>query len=287
MKLLKLTYQAGARLARACPPGLRYQVAAFGGTTWYTLSPGRRRAALGNYGAVLGLPEDHPEVRRVMRRACANYGRMLADFLLMGSLRREEVDARVTLDGREHVDRALEAGRGAVLALPHMGSWDFAGSLASIFGYRVAAVAERFPGSLDEAVVETRSAHGLKIIPLGRSAIRAINRELDENGLVALPCDLPHGPGVDVRFFGRRAVVPSGPAAIAIRRGIPLLPIYVRRSGRTSYHIHVDPPIGRDDADESGGRVAAARMMQQVVERFEGFIREHPDQWYAFRRILH
>jgi phosphatidylinositol dimannoside acyltransferase len=287
VKLLKRTYQVGARLARACPPGVRYSVAAFGGATWYTLSPGRRRAALSNYGAVLGLPEDHPEVYRLMRRACANYGRMLADFLLMGSLRREEVDARVTSDGLQHIDAALAAGRGAILALPHMGSWDFAGSMAGIWGYRIAAVAERFPGSLDEAVVETRSAHGLEIIPLGRSAVRAINRALDQNGLVALLCDLPHGPGVDVRFFGRRAVVPSGPAAIARRKGAPLIPVYARRSGQASYHIHVDPPIRRDERDEAPGRAVAAGMMQQVVERFEGFIREYPDQWYAFRRILH
>ena len=287
MKLLKLSYQAGARLARACPPGVRYPVAAFGGAAWYTLSPSRRRAALSNYAAVLGLPEDHPEVRRVMRQACANYGRMLADFLLMGSLKREEVDARMTLDGIHHVDEALGEGRGAILALPHMGSWDFAGSIAGILGYRIVAVVERFPGSLNEAVVETRTAHGLQVVPLGRSAVRAINRALDDNGLVALACDLPHGPGVDVRFFGRRAVVPSGPAAIASRRGCALLPMYVRRSGPTTYHIHVDPPIARDAAEGAGGREATARLMQLVVDRFEGFIHEYPDQWYAFRRILH
>ncbi len=287
MKLLKFAYQAGARLTRACPPGVRYPVAAFGGAAWYTLSPGRRRAALSNYGAVLGLPEDHPEVHRVMRQACANYGRMVADFLLMGSLQRDEVDARMTSDGREHVDAALRAGRGAIMALPHMGSWDFAGSIAGIWGYRIVAVAERFPGSLDEAVLETRSAHGMRVIPLNRSAVRAINRVLDENGLVALACDLPHGPGVDVRFFGRRAVVPSGPAAIACRRGCPILPMYVRRSGLATYHIHIDPPIERDEAEATGGRAETALLMQRVVDRFEGFIHDYPDQWYAFRRILH
>jgi KDO2-lipid IV(A) lauroyltransferase len=248
---------------------------------------GRRHNAYANYAAVLGLPEDHPEVRRVAHRAFENYGRMLADFMLMGSLRPDEVHALMTADGLEHLDRALQAGSGVILVLPHMGSWDFAGSVASIWGYRVAAVAERFPGSLDDAVVETRSAYGLDVIPLGRSAVRAINDVLDGNGLVALLCDLPHGPGVDVRFFGRRAVVPSGPAALAWRRRTPVLPVYSRRVGKVGYHIHVDPPIeSPSNGERRPSKDVVTGVMQQVIERFEVFIRQHPDQWYAFRPIL-
>lgn len=286
LRPLKTSYAVGARLTRAVPPGLRYPIAALGGTLWSAMDPRRRRNAWANYGAVLELPETDPRVRRVARRAFENYGRMLADFLLMGSLGPHEVRAMMTIDGREHVEAALALGRGAILALPHMGSWDFAGAIAAIWGYRIAAVAEAFPGSLDEAVIETRAAHGLEIIPLQRSAVRAINAVLDDNGMVALLCDLPHGPGVEVSFFGRRAIVPSGPAAIACRRGTPLLPVCSRTVGTRSYHIHVDPPITPPSGERCRGKEAAAEVMQLVIERFEVFIREHPDQWYAFRRIL-
>jgi KDO2-lipid IV(A) lauroyltransferase len=271
---------------RAVPPGVRNRLAALTGILWWAVDPGRRRNAWNNYGAVLGLPEDDARVRRVVRRAFANYGRMLADFLLMGSLRPEEVRGMVTFSGFEHVDAALQQGRGALLALPHMGSWDFAGSIGSLLGYRISAVAEILPGSLNDVVLETRSIHGLQIIPLNRSAVRAINAALDANGLVALLCDLPHGPGVEVRFFGRRAIVPSGPAAIACRRRVPLLPVYSRWTDGDRYHIHVDPPIHPPAAERCRGKEAVAEVMQQVVERFEVFIRDHPDQWYAFRRIL-
>jgi len=210
---------------------------------------------------------------------------MLADFLLMGSLDPEQVRQRVTISGREHVEALIAAGRGGILALPHMGSWDFAGAIAGIWGYRIAAVADTFPGSLNEVVVETRSLHGLEIIPLNRSAVRAINSVLDENGLVALLCDLPHGPGVEVRLFGRRAVVPSGRRPRVPARH-PILPIYSRRNGSGRYHIHVDPAISPPVERTRRDRAAVADVMQQVVHRFEVFIREHPDQWYAFRHIL-
>ena len=286
LRPLKTSYQVAARLTRAVPGSIRYPVAAFGGKLWWAADFGRRHNARVNYGAVLGLPEDHPEVRRVAKRAFENYTRMLADFLLMGSLKPEELVAMVNLDGREHVDAAQAGGRGAILALPHMGSWDFAASMALVYGYRIAAVAETFPGSLNDAVVETRSSHGLEVIPLNRSAVRAINEVLDGNGMVALLCDVPHGPGTEVRFFDHRAMVPSGPAAIACRRGVPILPVYSRRVSALKYQIHVDPPIQPPASERCRGKEAAAELMQQVIDRFESFIRQHPDQWYAFRRIL-
>jgi KDO2-lipid IV(A) lauroyltransferase len=286
LRPLRASYAVGARLVRAVPPAVRYPVAAFGGTLWWATDRDRRHNAWINYGAALGLPEDHPRVREVARRAFANYGRMLADFLLIGSLAPDEVRSMVTITGREHVEAVVAAGHGAILALPHMGSWDFAGSMAGIWGYRMAAVAETFPGSLNDAVVETRSLHGLKIIPLGRSAIRAINAVLDEGGMVALLCDLPHGPGVEVRLLGRRATVPSGAAAIACRRRVPILPVYSRRTESGGYHLHVDPPVQPPAAERCRGKEAVAEVMQQVMDRFDVFIRAHPDQWYAFRRIL-
>lgn len=276
----------GARLTRAVPPAVRYPLASFGGTVWWAVDGWRRRNAWTNYGAALGLPEDDPRVRRVARRAFANYGRMMADFLLMGSLTPEEVRELVTIDGREHADAAVALGRGAILALPHMGSWDFAGAIAGIWGYRIAAVADTFPGSLNDAVMETRSMHGLEVIPLNRSVVRAINGVLDENGMVALLCDVPHGPGVEVSLLGKRAIVPSGPAAIACRRGSPILPVYSRQAGKRRYHIHVDAPIQPPVDQRCRGKEAVTELMQQVMDRFGVFIREHPDQWYAFRRIL-
>jgi KDO2-lipid IV(A) lauroyltransferase len=204
---------------------------------------------------------------------------MLMDFVLMGSLAPDELIARMSIDGREHLDAALSGGRGAIMAVPHMGSWDMAGSYAGALGYPIAAVAERFPGSLNGAVISTRQRFGLDVITLGRSAVRAITRALEANSIVALLCDLEQGPGVTVRFFGRRSVVPGGPAAIALKTGAPLMPAYqyMTKSGR--HHVHLDPPLTVAAGETKEG------LMQRVVNRFEDFIKERPDQWYAFRSM--
>jgi KDO2-lipid IV(A) lauroyltransferase len=278
--LLAASYRAGGRILRVVPPAFRHAAAAPGGTAWYWLSARQRRAALDNYAAALGRRPSDPEVARIARRAFQNYGRMLMDFVLMGSLTRDELIERVSLDGREHLDKALAAGRGAIMAVPHMGSWDMAGSYAGALGYKISAVAERFPGSLNDAVVETRQRFGMHVILLGRSAVRALTDALKDNHIVALLCDLEQGPGVDVRFFGRRAIVPGGPAALALKTGAALVPAYQYVAAPGRLRIHLDPPLVVREGDTK------EHLMQQVIDRFQDFIRERPDQWYAFRPMF-
>jgi KDO2-lipid IV(A) lauroyltransferase len=205
---------------------------------------------------------------------------MLMDFLLMGSLTPEELIQQMSIDGREHLDAAMAGGRGALMAVPHMGSWDMAGSYAGALGYPISAVAERFPGSLNEAVVHTRQRFGLNVIMLGRSAVRAVTHALQANSIVALLCDLEQGPGLEVRFFGRRAIAPGGPAAIALKTGAPLMPAYQYATSPGRYHVHLDPPLAIRDGDTK------ETVMQRVVDRLEVFIRGRPEQWYAFRPMF-
>jgi len=225
------------------------------------------------------LPARDPRVARLARQAFQNYGRMLADFLLLGSLSPTELLSRVKLDGLERIDAALAGGRGVVVAMPHTGSWDMAGAAASALGYPVHAVAERFPGSLDEAIVRNRQIFGLKVIPLDHTATRSIRSALNANQIVALVCDLPHGRGVEVEFLGGRMLIPSGPAAFALKHRCPLLTAFAVRTVDGTYQVRVDPELDLAGGDQRG-------IMQSVADRFQGYIRADPGQWYAFMSIF-
>lgn len=275
-----VAYRAGGRVVRALPPALRHAVAAPGGSAWYWLNARQRRAALDNYAAALDLDPSNPEVGRVARRAFQNYGRMLLDFLLMGSLTKEELIKRTDVEGIQHLDAALARGRGVLMALPHMGSWDNTGSYGGALGYPIMAVTGRFPGSLNDAVVETRRRYGLAVLQVGRPAVREIIQALNANRMVGLVCDQEEGPGVEVSFFGRTAVVPSGPASLALKTGAALMPAYQYMTATGRHHIHLEAVLTEIEGETK------ENLMQRIVHRFEKFIRERPDQWFAFRPMF-
>ncbi len=284
LRLLRSSYLAGSRLASAIPYPLLDGGIKVGGSAWFLLSRKQHAAALDNYAAVLRLPRDHPDVRRTARQAFRNYGRMLLDFTKIVSLTQEDVRRLVTYDGVEHINAALAAGRGAILALPHMGSWDMVGAAAGVLGYDIYAVAERFPGSLNEAVVEGREFFGLKVIPLGRSAIPRLIELLGQNRVAALVTDIAHGRGVEVEMFERRVELAAGPASLALRTGAALLPVGVWSTGPSHYHGHVDPELVPEVTGNRKHDVLA--LTQRLARVFERMIRAHPEHWYAFRPIL-
>ena len=61
--------------------------------------------------------------------ALRSYSRYWLETFRLPKMDNAEVVARVdaTAIGVEHLDAALDRGRGAVVALPHMGNWDVAG----------------------------------------------------------------------------------------------------------------------------------------------------------------
>lgn len=284
MPLLKSGYLATSRLLKGVPDPVLDPFVRAGGSAWFHLSRGQHRAALDNYAAVLGLPPDHRDVRRTAARAFHNYGRMLVDFCRIASLSREEVLERCPLSGTDGFDRALEKGKGVVLAVPHMGSWDMAGASVAVTGYDIHAVAATFPGSLNDAMIEGREFFGMKVIPLGRQAIPAVNAVLTRNGMIALVSDIAHGRGVEVEMFGRRTQMVAGPASFALRTGAALIPASVWSTGPATYHAHAEPPIEHEPTGDRRRDVAA--LTQKLANVFERLVRAHPTDWYAFKPIL-
>jgi lauroyl/myristoyl acyltransferase len=74
--------------------------------------------------------------------------------------------------------------------------------------------------------------------------------------------------------------VPGGPAAIALKTGAALMPAYQYATMPGRHHVHLDPPLVWVTGETK------ERLMQRVVSRFEEFIKERPEQWYAFRPMF-
>jgi KDO2-lipid IV(A) lauroyltransferase len=230
---------------------------------------------------------------RRLRRATAavfeNYARYWVE-LFRGTSSDDALEARFVCGGFEHVEAALDAGRGVILAVPHVGNWDMAGTWVAgrlrARGRRLSAVVERVePPALFEWFVERRRALGMDVIAHdGADAAGDVARVLRGGGVVCLVADRDlTGDGVGVELFGRPTTMPGGPALLALRTGAVLLPAGARFIGPQGNGARILAPV----TIERTGRLRddLTTITQELAHRFEELIAADPEQWLVMQPI--
>ncbi|MEA2639766.1 MAG: phosphatidylinositol dimannoside acyltransferase [Chloroflexota bacterium] len=274
-------HRLGAPLSRWVPLWFSYPLAALIGRLAFLLWRDKRENALRNMRIVRGPGASAAEVYRLARASFENYARYMVDMLRLTGVDLTEIDRQLELEGWEHFSDALSAGSGLIFVGGHIGNSDLAAAILASRGFPVSVIAEPLqPPKWDALVQAARKEVGLKVIPLGSSALRFL-RVLREKEILAFLIDRPvEEEGVVITFFGQRTRVPGGAAALALRSNSQLLGAYIVRSGR-SYKAQISPAIPMPATGDARRDLEA--LTQAIFDWLEHVIRQHPDQWFMFR----
>lgn len=224
--------------------------------------------------------------RRRTDRAVANYVRYWCEAFRLPACSADEVRDGITVHGWEHVEHSLARGQGTILALPHLGGWEWAGRWLALRGVEVVAVAERLDDDdVFELHVGLRENVGIGVLALGPNTGREALGVLRRNGVLCLLSDRDlTGDGVPVSFFGHNTTIPGGAATLALRTGACVLPTAVFTTGSGLGHLGlVRPPL--DTSRSKGGlRDDVARITASLTRELEMLIRSAPEQWHMFQQ---
>ncbi|MBD3401707.1 hypothetical protein GF420_02340 [candidate division GN15 bacterium] len=238
----------------------------------------RRRIAHDNLRRALGDTLTEAERQRIVKNVFASIGRTFFEVARFPRLTPENVQQTVVRHGFDAFDQALEAGRGAILVVPHFGNWELSAATVALSGYPIdVLVTTQHNPLVDRMMTELRTSTGVGVIRLG-SAARQAYKALKNNRVIGIAAD-QHAPAGELvlDFFGRPASVAKGPARFAIRAGAPILPYVILRE---RYDRHVMLPGEPIYPPESGDEETnIRRMTEQFLRYFEERIREYPDQW--------
>jgi phosphatidylinositol dimannoside acyltransferase len=214
----------------------------------------------------------------LMRQAVRSYLRYWCEAFRLPSWPIEDVVARTRLVN-EATLRAAFADRGAVLALPHQGNWDWAGAWATATGMPVVSVAERLkPEQMYERFLDFRRSLGMEILPVdGPDTLDRLEGYVAQRKLVCLLSDRDLSrSAVDVTLLGRPARMPRGPAVLALRTGAALIPVTGAYDGREMV-LTIHPPVPASTPEQ---------MMQTVADAFTEAIRAAPQDWHMMQRVF-
>jgi lauroyl/myristoyl acyltransferase len=268
--------RAATALIRALGP-LRYTIADAIGLGVYAMQPEKRRRAAANHRrANTALGE--AEARRWARRSFREYGRTTVDFLWANDLDHAQVRRMSDILGWDHINAALDKGKGGIFALAHFGNWDMAANVAIAYGLELTTVMGPVGTEwITELVVWAREQNQLEVFTPDNAA-RGLVRALRRNRFVCLLCDIPEGgPTVVVDYCGGPVEFSSVPAWLAIRTGAPLIAAECHRTGHRRYQIRCHPAVEVTPGDDE------TVVMQRVARALEDGVHRYPGQWYPFR----
>jgi KDO2-lipid IV(A) lauroyltransferase len=241
-------------------------------------------------------PDDSDaEIRDLSRAGMRSYMRYWCDAFRMPSWSPQEITHRHRAINDHYLAEALVDGKGVVFAVPHAGNYDLTGAWGSIHHAQVIAVAERLkPERLYEEFLDYRRSVGMKIIPhSGTNVFEQCVDLVKQNGLLALLADRDLSRhGVQVEFFGEKAKMPIGPAAISMLTGAPLLPTNLYYTPERA-HASVFPPVQRPDGDWTASErfdpdfiEVASAYTQRMADRLAEGIAKHPQDWHMLQPVF-
>ena len=242
-----------------------------------------------NLRRVIGPEASGKELRALSRGGMRCYARYWMEVFRLPVISREQILAGTVSNGGEQAGFAqMAAGRGVVFALPHTGNWEVAGAWIIARGAgKFTTVAERLePESVFLRFLAFRESLGFEVLPAtgGNSRFGVLAQRLRAGGMVCLPADRDvTGGGIDVEFFGQKARMMGGPAALAVQTGAALLPAVLWFEGRGwGVHIYPEVPVPA----EGSRRDKIAAMTQQMARNFEAGIAVHPEDWHMLQRVF-
>ena len=269
-------------IARRLPRPVSLGLGTALGRLFHAIHRPRRELAVANLRAAFPASSD-AECRAILRAAFEQFGRHVVDFLNFSGMRPQRMLALVEVEGAAHVERAEAQGRGVMYFTGHFGSWELQ---VMVHAYRfgpIVMVARTLDNPLLERMIERlRGRAGTRVLPR-RGAVRGLLGALKRRESVGMMIDqhMQDRSAVEVMFFRRPAATTSAIAALALRTGAPIIPVFALPLPRGRYRLVYEPavePPAPDDPDP------VRTYTQRCTDVLETYVRRHPHLWLWMHR---
>jgi Kdo2-lipid IVA lauroyltransferase/acyltransferase len=227
-----------------------------------------------HHNLVLALGQELSEAAHaeISGRVLRNFAKNWLELFFYAGAKKQAVRSRITIEGLEHLDRALAKGKGVIAVSGHIGNYGLLGTQLTERGYDFTVVIRDPKNPIIASIYEKgRGMMGLRTISTipERQFFKNTMKALSRNGMLCLIADEnKRTGGVFVDFFGRPASTPPGPAALALRTGAAIVPIFITRNPDNSQHITIMQEIvWQKTADAASDVRTITQLFTAVIEQ--------------------
>lgn len=279
--LVYLLVRVTVAVFRAMPRRLAIAIGEVLGWAAPFLARKERRLSRKHLGIAFDGSKPPEELDRLSREMFRFLVLNFIDTIRLKAMSASQIRRTVVPHDMVRVRDAISRGP-AIFLTSHTGCWELLGAYLAIEGIPLDVVARRmYDERLERLLIDSRESAGMGNISRGsgtRDIIRSLNAGRGIGFLIDQ--DIKNVKGVFVDFFGTPAHTATAPAQLALKRGIPIIPILTYRDDNHCHHACIGEPLEIEmtgDYDRDTLALTAA-----CSAATEAFIREHPEQWVWF-----
>lgn len=235
--------------------------------------------------AVFGDTHSDKEIKKILWLALRNFCFSAIELLRVPLTSKDSIKNTFADGNASDLDPYCKDGKGAVIALSHMGNWELAGIALANFGVPLFVIMRSQKNPLIDAYLnKTRESTAIDAVKMGSKTIVGVVDKLKHGQILAILPDIRARKNpVIVDFLGGTANIARGMAFFAKSADVPILPVHIWREGWTKHHwslssdaVYPNKELGRDEDVE--------RMTKLVMAHFDELIRKYPDQYFWFNK---
>ncbi|MBQ3725620.1 MAG: lysophospholipid acyltransferase family protein [Selenomonadaceae bacterium] len=280
--MLYRTLMLLSRLIRLLPYDALLALGKIFGHLYYLLVKKQRERAVAQMIPALEISE--AEARKLVRASFINLARNMLDILYMPNLNEKNFSKYIEIDHLERMKAALAEGHGVVVLTGHIGTWEWLSASFTLNGLPVTAIAKLQPNAEYSRVLDDlRATIHVEIFNRGTNELRAAGRALKEGKILGFLADQDAGPGgAFIKFLGKTASTPMGPAVFARRFNAPVVPAFIIRKENGRHLVKIGEVMHFEDTGDTDADLL--HFTEQMTKILEQTIRENPTQWLWFQK---
>ena len=252
------------------------------GVMFYLVDGVHRRIAIANLETAFRV-RPVAERRVIAQSMFRHFGRLLLELLKYASLPKNRQLALVEWEGEERVRLALAQGKGILFCTGHFGYWEQQALAHAVRFGPMAVMARPLDNpKLHNLLERIRTSNG-NLVLYRRGAVRKAMRLLAEGKSVGILIDqhMTSPDAIYVDFFGRPAATTSTLAALALRTGAPVIPLFAFPLAKGRYRMIYEHPVEPPRHDSPD---AIREFTQRCTDVLEMHVRRHPELWLWMHR---
>mgnify|MGYP001826990780 CR=1 FL=1 len=225
----------------------------------------------------------HEKVKATAVAAWENVGRTAGELPHLRHITPYRTNSRIEVVNAEALDQVEQSQSGAVFISGHFANWEV---MAAVICRRPVDCLITYRAinnpHIDRRLSRLRHDYGIQALAPKGLGTRSLMKALQAGRSAAFLNDQKFREGLAIPFFARPAMTAPGPARLAIKYNVPIIPVSTVRVAPARFRVTIHDPIippatGKPEED-------LTQTVTAITEFIEARVREHPDQWFWMHR---